>query len=123
MKKWAISIAVNTSINYNQRVIKQSNEEFDADIHVKHLSSNNFKDTTDEKLLGIIKTLPEAYFAVFNLYVIDGYSHDEIANILGISPALSRKKLSRARTWLKKTIVQSKYNSSDSYPLTLNYIS
>ena len=48
--------------------------------------------------------MPEGYFEVFNLYVIDDYAHEEIAQLLNITEALSRKRLSRAKAWLKKTI-------------------
>lgn len=48
--------------------------------------------------------MPEGYFEVFNLFVIDGYSHEEIASMLNISEGLSRKRLSRARNWLKKRL-------------------
>ena len=47
--------------------------------------------------------MPNDYFKVFNLHIIDGYSHQEISVFLKISQELSRKRLSRARVWLKKT--------------------
>ncbi|MCB0526059.1 MAG: sigma-70 region 4 domain-containing protein, partial [Saprospiraceae bacterium] len=53
-----------------------------------------------EDLLRYLKKMPANYFEVFNLYVLDGYSHEEIAQMLDIEPALSRKRLSRARMWL-----------------------
>ena len=52
-------------------------------------------------LLKVLKDMPPDYSAVFNLFVIDGYDHQEIAEILSIEPALSRKRLSRARVWLR----------------------
>ncbi|WP_346883788.1 sigma-70 family RNA polymerase sigma factor [uncultured Algibacter sp.] len=55
-------------------------------------------------LLKIIQELPDRYRLVFNLYVLDGYSHKEIANMLNINIGTSKSNLSRARQILKNTI-------------------
>lgn len=57
-----------------------------------------------EDLLKIIEQLPPGYQVVFNLYAIDGYSHKEIANQLGISENTSKSQLSRARTFLQRLL-------------------
>ncbi len=61
-----------------------------------------------EFLLKIIQELPDRYRLVFNLYVIDGYSHKEIANILEISEGTSKSNLARAKMNLKEKIEQTK---------------
>jgi len=53
------------------------------------------------EILDLIQTLPEGYRTIFNLYVIDGYSHKEIAVLLGISESASRSQLTHARNRLK----------------------
>jgi len=55
-------------------------------------------------LLKIIQELPDRYRLVFNLYVLDGYSHKDIADILKINIGTSKSNLSRARLILKQTI-------------------
>lgn len=50
-----------------------------------------------EELLSFIRELPDRYRQVFNLYVMDGYSHQEISDMLGISVGTSKSNLSRAR--------------------------
>ncbi len=55
-------------------------------------------------LLKIIQELPERYRLVFNLYVIDGYNHQEIADMIGISLGTSKSNLSRAKAILKEKI-------------------
>jgi RNA polymerase sigma factor (sigma-70 family) len=55
-------------------------------------------------LVMLIKELPPAYRAVFNLYVIDGYTHHEIAEMLHIAVGTSKSNLSRARELLQKSI-------------------
>jgi RNA polymerase sigma factor (sigma-70 family) len=57
-----------------------------------------------QDLLALIQQLPEGYRTVFNLYVVDGYSHQEIAQQLGISENTSKSQLSRARSLLQKWI-------------------
>ncbi|NMB36653.1 MAG: sigma-70 family RNA polymerase sigma factor [Bacteroidales bacterium] len=56
-----------------------------------------------KELTKLIESMPPGYRAVFNLS-IDGFQHDEIARMLGISSASSRSQLSRARDWLQKRI-------------------
>lgn len=55
-------------------------------------------------LLSIIQELPDRYRLVFNLYVLDGYSHKEIAEMLGISDGTSKSNLARARMILKTKV-------------------
>jgi RNA polymerase sigma-70 factor (ECF subfamily) len=55
-------------------------------------------------LLNLIQTLPDRYRLVFNLYVLDGYSHKEISEMLLIAEGTSKSNLARARAILKKKI-------------------
>ena len=57
-----------------------------------------------DELLALIRRLPERYRLVFNMYVIDEMTHDEIARELNISPGTSKSNLARARKWLQKRI-------------------
>jgi RNA polymerase sigma factor (sigma-70 family) len=57
-----------------------------------------------DELLELISNLPDGYRVVFNLYVLEGYDHDEIAAMLNIKPATSRSQLSKARGLLKERI-------------------
>ncbi|GAB4091113.1 RNA polymerase sigma factor [Flaviaesturariibacter terrae] len=63
-----------------------------------------------KELVKEIKKLPPAYRAVFNMYVIDGFSHQEIADQLGIAVGTSKSNLAKARMSLQKTL---KKNDSD----------
>jgi len=71
-------------------------EEADVEIDTEDISM--------DYLLGIIQELPDRYRMVFNLYVIDGYSHKEIAEMLSITDGTSKSNLARARTILKEKI-------------------
>lgn len=59
----------------------------------------------EKELIGLIRNLPDGYRIVFNLSVIEGYSHDEIAAMLGIEPATSRSQLMKARRQLQKQLL------------------
>ena len=67
------------------------------------------KDNTDlDSLLKIVQQLPDRYRLVFNLYVLDDYSHKEIAELLKISVGTSKSNLARARKILKEKIARYK---------------
>lgn len=59
-------------------------------------------------LLGLIKTMPDSYRLVFNLNVLDGYSHKEVASALSISEQNSRIRLNRAKIWLRDKLSTTK---------------
>jgi len=63
-----------------------------------------YEDFSYEEILRLIQELPDRYRQVFNLYVLEEYSHQEIAEALQISPGTSKSNLSRAREKLKEMI-------------------
>ncbi|WP_046758549.1 RNA polymerase sigma factor [Kordia jejudonensis] len=62
------------------------------------------EDVSLDYLLSIVQELPDRYRLVFNLYVLDDYSHQEIADLLGISVGTSKSNLARARMILKNKV-------------------
>lgn len=105
---WLKRIAINTVLQKyrNERVFDIINENITEDVVVE----------VDEDiipidyLLRIIQELPDRYRLVFNLYVLDGYSHKDIADMLNINIGTSKSNLARARQNLKATI--EKYKSA-----------
>lgn len=59
-----------------------------------------------KEIIDLIRRLSPAYRAVFNMYIIDGYSHQEIAELLGISVGTSKSNLARAKALLQKYLVK-----------------
>lgn len=57
-----------------------------------------------EDLLSLVQELPEGYRIVFNLHIMEGFAHKEIADMLNISESTSKTQLMRARSWLQKRI-------------------
>jgi RNA polymerase sigma factor (sigma-70 family) len=101
IQSWSAKIVINTCLNYNSRISQNSFEELSLSDYQLAASTSVSQSLSDEELLIILKQMPESYFEVFNLYVIDGFDHQEIAQILGIDAALSRQRLTRAKNWLR----------------------
>lgn len=72
-------------------------------------------DVSMDFLLGIIQQLPDRYRMVFNLYVTDGFSHKEIAEMLNITTGTSKSNLARARMILKEKIEAHQGNMQNTY--------
>ena len=68
------------------------------------LSSPFQSSLSEEELLKLISALPDGYRIVFNLFVMEGYTHDEIASMLNIETVTSRTQLAKARKLLQKQI-------------------
>jgi RNA polymerase sigma-70 factor (ECF subfamily) len=66
-------------------------------------------------LLALLAALPAGYRTVFNLYAIEGYSHAEIADLLGISEGTSKSQLSKARALLQRQLQTLHLTSTSSY--------
>jgi len=67
-----------------------------------------------EDLLKIIGELPPGYRVVFNMYAIDGFSHKEIAEQLGITENTSKSQLSRARAYLQRVLAEAGWDTQKS---------
>ncbi|WP_452220586.1 RNA polymerase sigma factor [Lacinutrix salivirga] len=104
---WLKRITINTVLQKyrGQSVFDIVNEEQIEDVEVVI----DDEDVSLDYLLSIIQELPNRYRLVFNLYVLDGYSHKEIADLLNISIGTSKSNLARARQILKEKIEQNKY--------------
>jgi RNA polymerase sigma-70 factor (ECF subfamily) len=104
---WVRRIMVHSSIEYYRKHHKMMQlidiEEAGHEPSVNPLAAANL----DAKvLMGMIQQLAPGYRIVFNLYALEGYSHKEIAEIVGITEGASKSQLSRARTILKEQIAK-----------------
>lgn len=103
---WLRRIAVNTSITHYRKNLKHAFQE-DIDEVVKgNEDPLSFEDLefTREELMSCIEKLPAGYKTVFNLYLIEGFMHKEIADMLDIDVNTSKSQLSRAKTYLQKEL-------------------
>lgn len=107
---WIRRIIVNESLSYLRRNrsmyietdLEQADREPDYDQLSDHLET--------EDLLVMISALPPGYRVVFNMFAIDGFSHKEIAEHLGISENTSKSQLSRARIYLQKMLLENDWS-------------
>ena len=101
---WLRRIMVNASIDYFRR-----NEKHYHTVDISYLKNEAstpevWSQFSEEEILKVVQELPASYRMVFNLYVIEGYKHDEIAHQLGISAGTSRSNLNIARIKLMKAL-------------------
>lgn len=105
---WIRRIVVNESLAHLRKV--RSMLYVETDIESAYHEPDAQKLSTEleaEDLMKMISQLPDGYKIVFNMYAIDGYSHKEIAEHLGISENTSKSQLSRARVFLQKLLSES----------------
>ena len=103
---WIRRIMVNTAIESYRKNLRNLNlvdidEVYDQPQNTFDMSGLELKD-----LLKLVQQLSNGYRLVFNMYVIEGYSHKEIAKLLGITEGASKSQLSRARAILKEKIIK-----------------
>ena len=103
---WIRRIMVNTAIESYRRNIKAMNVVPIEDAYEQPSTGFDFSKLGMQDLLKIIQKLADGYRLVFNMYAIEGYSHKEIAELLGISEGASKSQLSRARAILKEEIIK-----------------
>lgn len=108
---WARKIFVNTALMQLRRndALKFSDNIEDSQA-MQMIQSNTLEKIGADEIFKLVNSMPDGFRTVFNLYVIEGYSHDEIAKMLSITEGGSRSQLSRARAWL-----QSKIKTNDKY--------
>lgn len=106
LKSWIARIMVNTALDHIRKNKKYSDDigldKVDFQIHNQDV--NAYEHLKAQDLLSVIQTLPVGFRTVFNLYAIEGYSHKEIGEQLGISENTSKSQYSRARAHLKKIL-------------------
>ena len=102
---WARRIFVTTALMYLRKkdVFKMS-DELELARGLKADTVTQTQNLGYKELMELIMTLPPGFRTVFNLYALEGYSHKEIGEMLGISETTSRTQLSRARIWLQNKI-------------------
>lgn len=115
-KTWLTRITINQILSHKR---KWSKNTFTLDTDETNLIESNFsipiEAQMDEKImLEILSKMPEKYSSVFNLFIIDGYSHLEIANALDITESTSRITLHRGRAWAMKELKETFKDSIDS---------
>jgi RNA polymerase sigma factor (sigma-70 family) len=102
---WMKRILVNVCLKQLQKkriqFVELPNEDYS---HTPFTYGNTYSDLGMQDILRLVAALPDGYRLVFNLNVIEGYSHEEIADLLGIQASTSRSQLVKARKMLQQQI-------------------
>jgi RNA polymerase sigma factor (sigma-70 family) len=121
-KAWLGKIMMNVSIDFYRANLKMAYTE-DLD-KAEHISDGELvdKNLNYNDLLAMVQKLPQAYRTVFNLFAIEGYSHDEIGVMLNINAGTSKSNLHKARQKLKQMILKADSSANNAnYNSGINY--
>jgi RNA polymerase sigma factor (sigma-70 family) len=107
LEGWIKRIMINHALNHYKKNRKIPFAEDVDEINENEIlffeeETENIEPVPPEKLLAMVQSLPEGYRMVFNLYVFEGYSHKEIAEVLNFSENTSKTQLLKARRQLQK---------------------
>ncbi|GAB2662808.1 sigma-70 family RNA polymerase sigma factor [Flavihumibacter cheonanensis] len=103
---WMRRIFVNTSIEQYRRKVHLNSISEQEERGIEDASVSVLDQLAERDIVQLVQELSPGYRAVFNLYVIEGYSHKEIAELLSISEGTSKSQLARAKSILQKKVAE-----------------
>lgn len=109
-KGWLRRIMINTALDNYRHNLKHYNLMDIGTAEPKAETYDVLQKINYEYLISLVQDLSPAYRAVFNLYAIDGYTHEEIGEILGISSGTSKSNLAKARANLRAALLKNRIN-------------
>jgi RNA polymerase sigma factor (sigma-70 family) len=105
LNAWIRRIIINASIDYYRREQRRKTDDIDSEYNVQSYDPDAISNLSNEEILKALQQLPPSYRSIFNLYVIEGYSHKEIATTLDITESTCRSNLVKARYKLKAILL------------------
>ncbi len=102
---WMRKIMVNAALSVLRKKKVQFIDIDQSEAYQKSIDTYTYSNLGEEDLMKLINALPNGYKVVFNLSIIEGFSHEEIAKMLDIQPATSRSQLVKARKMLQQQII------------------
>jgi RNA polymerase sigma factor (sigma-70 family) len=109
LNAWIKRIMVNTAIDYYRKETRRRASNIEEAITLSSDNPDALSDISADEIISLLQHLSPSYRSVFNMYVIEGYSHKELASILEITESTSRSNLVKARNKMRELLV-SKYN-------------
>jgi RNA polymerase sigma-70 factor (ECF subfamily) len=105
LEGWIRRVMVNTALDQIRKNGKTLGDVSVDDVQYKIENNDHIAEQLmAEDLLKLINSMPDGYKVVFNMFAIEGYTHNEIADTLGISESTSKSQYSRARAYLRERI-------------------
>jgi RNA polymerase sigma factor (sigma-70 family) len=105
LEAWVRRIMINTAIDFYRKQLRHKTEDIELARHTAADEPDIISQYSAREIMAVIQQLPPSYRTVFNLYAIEGFSHKEIGDILGITESTSRSNLVKARTKLKAMLI------------------
>ena len=118
---WLRKIFVNCALEYLRRndVLRESTD-LDNTAELVQPNSNAISDLSAAELMQLVHDLPAGFRTVFNMFAIEGYSHKEISEALGITESTSRSQYTRAKQLLQKKIKEIKNKTAQAAMTAIN---
>jgi RNA polymerase sigma factor (sigma-70 family) len=110
LEAWIRRIVINTCIDFYRKAIRQRTEDMELARNEAYAQEDPISKCSADDILKAVQDLPTSYRTVFNLYAIEGYSHKEIGDLLGITESTSRSNLVKARGKLQDMLAARKIN-------------
>lgn len=104
---WMSRIVINTAIDYYWKENRRKTENLESAFFMSSNTPDAISIMSNEEIIKAMQRLPNSYRSVFNLYVIEGFSHREIAKMLGINESTCRSNLVKARAKLRSYLMSS----------------
>ena len=105
LEGWVRRIIVNTALDSIRKNKKLLDDVAVDDVHYKvGYTDHQFDNMQVDVLMKLINEMPDGYRVVFNMFAIEGYSHKEIADTLGVTENTSKSQFSRARAFLRAKV-------------------
>jgi RNA polymerase sigma-70 factor (ECF subfamily) len=105
-RAWLRRVVVNTAIDHYRRNRKHANQTELKEARQEEHAANPLDQLSAEEILKLVQQLPDIYRLAFNLYEIEGYSHEEISEQLQIPVGTSKSNLSRAKKRLRELLTE-----------------
>lgn len=104
LKSWMARIFINCALSSTKKEAFNNSFSPLSELTLEPVSEEVFFKFDAEEILAFLKHMPMGYKTIFNMYVIDGYSHKEIGSALNISEITSRSQLRKAKLWIRENI-------------------
>jgi RNA polymerase sigma-70 factor (ECF subfamily) len=101
---WAYRVVLNENLQHLRKAKRNKHEDLEQVFDLQDNRETALERVSAQELTALIQQLPAGYRTVFNLYVIEGYGHKEVADQLGISEGTSKSQLSKAKAMLRRKL-------------------
>ncbi len=105
LQAWIKRIIVNTAIDFYRKELRRKEDDIECAYYISTNEPDAISHLSNDEILKALQLLSPSYRSVFNLYVIEGYSHREIADMMKITESTCRSNLVKARTKLKNILL------------------